>query len=255
VFTPISGAPWRRTSCPPVVWIAALAGLCLPIAAGCGGIIAQSRNAEGVRLYDQGRYQESLDRFEQAVNSHPDNADGYYNLGAVHHRLGLLTQDPSHFAQAEHYYNQCLDRDENHCHCYRGLAVLLVEQERSEEAFRLIEGWVDRNPLASEPKIELARLFEEFGDRQAAKEHLVEALSVDHENPRALAALGRLHEQMGEHALALNDYRQSLWHDRFQPEVAARVAALQSAASPTTTMINSAAGATRMVTRDATPLR
>jgi tetratricopeptide (TPR) repeat protein len=219
-------------------------------------VAAQGRNAEGVRLFDQGRYQEAIEQFELAVNYDPNKADGYYNLASVYHRLGASTGDRSQLAQAEHYYNQCLDRDEHHRHCYRGLAVLLVEQERSEEAFRLLEGWTDRNPMSPEPKIELARLFEEFGDRETAKAHLLEGLSCDPENARALAALGRIREQMGEHALALNDYQQSLWQDRFQPEVAARVAALQSTLGPTpATTINTPPGGTRIVSRNSTPLR
>jgi len=233
-----------------------LAGLCLLGISGCGGVAAQARNAEGVRLYDQSRYEDAIGQFQLAVNYDPNHADGYYNLGAVHHRLGLQSQDPSQFAQAEHYYNQCLDRDEGHRHCYRGLAVLLVEQERSEEAFRLIEGWADRNPNSPEPKIELARLMEEFGDREAAKQNLLEALASDPQNARALAALGKLREQTGEYALALNDYQQSLWKDRFQPEVAARVAALQSAVGSTPlTTVGTPTESTRVVSRNSSPLR
>jgi tetratricopeptide (TPR) repeat protein len=244
-------------STPRWPWMGAvLAALCLLSLSGCGSLAAQNRNAKGVRQFDQTRYQEAIRQFELAISSDPNNADGYYNLAAVYHRLGALNRDPSSLAQAEHYYNQCLDRDGNHRQCYRGLAVLLVEQERSEEAFRLVEGWVDRNPTAAEPKIELARLFEEFGDREAAKQHLLEALGNDPKNARALAALGKLREQTGETALALNDYQQSLWQDRFQPEVAARVATLQSTlGASAATSINTPPGGTRVVTRNATPLR
>jgi tetratricopeptide (TPR) repeat protein len=192
---------------------------------------AQSRNAEGVRLYDQSRYQDAIQQFEQALANDPDNPDAYYNLAAVYHRLGVLTGDPAQMARAEDHYNMCRYRDNNHRECYRGLAVLLVEQERSEEAFRLLESWVASNPTSAEPKVELARLYEEFGDPQAAKQHLVEALYSDSKNPRALAALGQLREQLGEHELALKNYQDSLWHDRFQPDVAARVATLQSTMS------------------------
>jgi len=255
VFNPQAATLGGRVRELPVPWMLVLAGLSLPVATGCGSMAAQSRNAQGVRFYEQGRYQESIGQFEQAVSSDPKNADGYYNLAEVYHRSGVANQDHSHLAQAEYYYNQCLDRDENHRQCYRGLAVLLVEQERSEEAFRLIEGWVDRNPAAADPKIELARLFEEFGDRQAAKEHLIEALSADPQNACALAALGKLREQMGEYELALNNYQQSLWHDRFQPEVATRVATLQSRLPATGTMLPAPPGGTRIVTKNATPLR
>ena len=231
-----------------------LAGI-LSLAAGCGGMAAQGLNAEGVRLYDQAQHHEAIQQFEKAISYDPNNADAYYNLAAVYHRMGVVNRDPSLIAQAEHYYNQCLDRKEDHPHCYRGLAVLLVEQERSEEAFRLIEGWVDRSPTSAEPKIELARLFEEFGDRQAAKQHLVAAVSVDPHNPRALAALGRIREQTGEHALALADYQQSLWEDRFQPQLQARVAALQSAFGSAPPTAPSTPRDTRIVSRNSNPLR
>lgn len=229
--------------------------LLLAVAAGCGGIAARTQNAEGVRLFNHGRPQEALQQFEQAIGNDPGNADGYYNLGAVYHHLGTLRNDRSQQAQAEHYYNQCLDRDENHRQCYRGLAVWLVEQQRSEKAFRLLEHWAERNPTSPEPKIELARLSTEFGDRQAAKLRLVEAISIDSGNPRALAALGKVREQSGEYALALNNYRQSLWHDRFQPDVAARIAALQPSMSPGSPAFIAPSGRTRMVSRNTIPLR
>ena len=240
---------------PTIAWVV-WAGLFLASFSGCGGVAARSQNAEGVRLFDQTRYQEAIGQFQLAVNYNPNHPDGYYNLAAVYHRLGLASQDPAQLAQAEHYYNQCLDRDENHQQCYRGLAVLLVEQERSEEAFRLIEGWADRSPTSPEPKIELARLYEEFGEKQAAKERLLEALANDPQNSRALAALGKLREQAGEYALALNDYQQSLWQDRYQPEVAARVSSLQSAVGPTTlTTIGAPPDSTRIGSSNNSPLR
>jgi len=208
------------------------AWLLLAAASGCGTINAQGQNAEGVRLHQQGYYQQSLARFQQAVYNDPNNADGYYNLGATYHRMGKLSGNKNELDQAESYYNQCLDHEGNHTACYRGLAILLVEENRSEEAFRLLEGWAQRSPTHAEPKIELARLYEEFGDKEAAKHELVNALANDPYNARALAALGKLYEQSGDFTQALSVYQRSLWHDHLQPEVAARVAALQSALGP-----------------------
>ena len=135
--------------------------------------------------------------------------------------------------QAENLYNQCLERDPNHTDAYRGLAVLLNETGRQREAFNLLNHWSSASPKSADPKIELARLYEEFGDKEAATGHLLDALAAEPNNARALAALGKLREEAGDHAQALADYQRSLWYDRFQPEVAARVAALQSAISPT----------------------
>jgi tetratricopeptide (TPR) repeat protein len=200
--------------------------------AGCGGLAARGKNAEGVRLYQQARYQEALQQFQQATYDDQKNADGYYNMAATYHRLGKAEGRQAYLDQAQALYNQCLDRDPNHQECYRGLAVLLVDEGRTAEAFRLLEGWVDRQPSLPDAKIELARLCDEQGRRPEAKEHLLEALSIEPDNPRALVALGKIREDTGERAQALAAYQRALARDKRQPEVAARVAALQSATQP-----------------------
>ena len=86
---------------------------------------------------------------------------------------------------------------------------------------------MQRQPGSADAKIELARLNDEFGNRQAAKEHLIEALAVQPDNPRALTALGKIREDAGDKAQALANYQRSLWQDNRQPQVAARVTALQ----------------------------
>jgi tetratricopeptide (TPR) repeat protein len=209
-----------------------LLGVILAMAGGCK-LVSNGQNADGVHQFQQGQYQAAIERFHKAIASDPKNPDGYYNLASTYHRLGKLNHRKEDLDQAESYYNQCLDRNENHQECYRALAVLLVEEQRSEEAFRLLEGWANRNPTASPPKVELARLSQEFGKRDAAREYLQEALAVNPYDARALAAMGQWHEQSGNQAQALANYQRSLGHDSFQPELAARVASLKQAVSPT----------------------
>jgi len=233
-------------------------GLVLSIAAivlvvlvvGCANLSPKTLNAEGVSLFNQGRHQQAIARFERAVSLFPNHPDGYYNLASCYHRLGSVTGQKQYYDQAEYYYNRCLDLDDDLADCYRGLAVLLAEQQRREQAFRLLEGWAERNPDSPAPRIELARLSEELGDLRASKEYLIEALAIDPKNPRALAALGHLRERSGQLAQALHNYRQSLRYDPFQPEVAARVASLQMAVSFRSTIAGQTPpGGTRVVTR------
>ena len=70
-------------------------------------------------------------------------------------------------------------------------------------------------------------------------------MTIDPHNARALTALGRLREQSGDTTRALTNYQRSLQFNRNQPEVAARVAALQSATGGGPTM--TPAGGTRTV--------
>jgi tetratricopeptide (TPR) repeat protein len=209
--------------------LALLAVAAFSCASGCSQMTAQALNSEGVRLYQAGNYQQAADQFQRAIASSPKSATSYYNLAAALHKSGKLTGRAEDLAQAERLYNQCLEYDPNHTECYRGLAVLLSETGRTDASFRLLEGWAARSPNLAEPRIELARLLEEQNKPQLASARLVEALAIDPHNSRALTALGRLREVSGDRAQALANYQRSLALNRFQPEISARVAALQAA--------------------------
>lgn len=231
----MSGSLWR--------WIAPV----LLVASGCNNINSQALNSEGVRLYQQGNYQQASVRFQEAISHDPQGANGYYNLAASLHKAGLMYNRPADVRQAEVYYNQCLERDPNHSECYRGLAVLLTETGRQEEAFRLLSSWTAASPERPEPHIELARLYEEAARPEDAKASLIAALTVDPNNARALTALGRLRDQSGDHQQALANYQRSLEINRFQPDVQARVATLHAANGGVPTVIaTQPAGGTRV---------
>jgi tetratricopeptide (TPR) repeat protein len=222
-----------------------MAAWCLLVTTGCGWM-SSGQNSEGVKLFQQGSYDAAAQRFRQAMQTEPQNPDSYYNLAAYYHRQGKLQSRAVDLAQAESYYRQCLDRNPNHLECRRGMAVLLVEQGRSEEAFKMMEEWETQNPSLAAPKVELARMFEEFGDKDAAKQHLTAALAIAPDDPRALAALGKLREESGDMNQALANYQRSLTLNRFQPELAQRVNALQ-AAGVTSQASYIPAGGTRVV--------
>ena len=224
----VYGAPITNRE---TTFIGKLAGILvvgLVLAPGCASMTAQSLNAEGVRLYQQARYEEALQRFGQALIYDPNDAAAYYNIAAVYHRLGDLYHRPDDYGRAESYYQLALSKNPHHVPARRGLAVLLVSQGRSTEAVAMLQNWANSAPNWAEPKIELARLYEELGDRSAAQKQLLEALALDPNNVRALNALGHLREIEGQKQLALANYEQSLQLNRQQPELALRVAALRN---------------------------
>ena len=189
-------------------------------------MMADGKNMEGVRLLQQGQPHAALQRFQQVAAADPTNADAYYNMAATYHRVGSQTNDQQNLDQAEALYNQCLDLNENHVDCRRGLAVLLAETNRSDRAFNLLKNWVDSNPRSADARIELARLYEEFGDIDTAKLHLNQAILSDENSHRAWAALGRIREELGDSAQALANYQRSYRLNTFQPQVAERIATL-----------------------------
>jgi Tfp pilus assembly protein PilF len=194
---------------------------------GCQ-LLSYGHNSEGVKMYQTAYYEGALLQFQKAVDADPKNADAYYNLASTYHQLGKLHHRETDLAQAESNYHRCLDNDPNHEDCYRGLAVLLVDKGNPAQAKELLELWAQRAPGLPGPKIELARLSEEQGDKATAQARLIEAVGIDPHNARALAALGKVREESGDPAQALANYQRSLQINHNQPQVAARVAALQT---------------------------
>ncbi|MDX1946865.1 MAG: tetratricopeptide repeat protein [Pirellulaceae bacterium] len=216
-----TGWPWR------------MAALALVALAGCRAV-STGRNMDGVRYFQEGQYPVALQRFDSALTIDSRNADAYYNKAAVFHRMGTQARDQSQLTQAESLYRQALDINPNHVDAHRGLAVLLTETGRVDQAFQLLKTWAVTSPQNAEARVELARLYEEYGDPKSAVLYLNEALTISGNNWRALAALGRLREQEGDYKQALENYQRSLTYNRFQPQIEQRVAELRTRVSPTT---------------------
>ncbi|XZE43961.1 tetratricopeptide repeat protein [Pirellulaceae bacterium SH467] len=183
-------------------------------------------NGTGVSLFQQGRYAEALQVFQQAKQVDPANPDVHYNLASTYHRLGVNAKDTKMMETAEALYNQCLDLAPNHVDCHRGLAVLLVDTGRSDRAFALLKNWTQRSPTLSDARVELARLHQEFNQSKVAEQYLDEALAMDPRNPNAWAAKGKLRENSGELMQAVQNYQQSLAINASQPDLYQRISAL-----------------------------
>ncbi|MFO0011281.1 MAG: tetratricopeptide repeat protein [Planctomycetota bacterium] len=218
--------------------------LALVVLLGSGGgcqLGSRNRNGQGVALYQQGRYAEALQYFEQAKQTDASNPDTYYNLASTYHKLGTAAKDSKMLDNAEAMYNQCLDLSPNHVECHRGLAVLLVDMGKADKGFTLLKNWAVANPASSEPRIELARMHREFNQTKAAEKYLDEALAMDPNNFRAWAYKGDLRESSGDLMQAIQNYQQSLALYAKQPDLYQRIGALNvrlaqgSAAPPSST--------------------
>ena len=198
---------------------------------GCA-VTSPGMNADGARLFRQGQRSAAIERFNQAIAADSTNPDSYYNLGTVYHAMAKTEQNESYWRQAENYYRMALDARPDHANAHRGMAVLLVEQNRPKDAFALLEDWVQRSPLSSDAHVELARLHREFGDKQQEERQLLAAVNVQPRDARARAALGKIREEQGDLAQAYANYTESFRANRLNVPVAARLAALRPTVEP-----------------------
>jgi tetratricopeptide (TPR) repeat protein len=202
------------------------------LAGGGCHMAANGKNVEGVSLLEQGNYQAAMERFQDALNTDPRNADAIYNLGSVYYYAGMQQGNQEMLRTAENHYLRCLELEPDHVEAHRSLAVLLAKTNRAEQAFQSLQAWSQRRPELTDPKIELARLYQEYGDKDMARRQLQEAITGDIRDKRAWNALAALYEQSGDANQALASYNRSLQLDPSQTQVATRVAALQRGVAP-----------------------
>ena len=200
--------------------------VCLIFTIGCN-LPATRQNLDGRRSFELGNYQGALHSFQLALQTNPSNADAHYNVGRTLHHIGKAARNDQQLAQAEQAYRTALGLNPSHQPAYRGLSVLLAENKRTPEAFALLRHWGVMQPQSAEPKIELARLYVDQGNRQTATQVLSDALLLDNDNDRALRALGTLREESGDLRQAAHDYQRSLQINPMQPDLANRLAQIQ----------------------------
>ncbi|MFO7901526.1 MAG: tetratricopeptide repeat protein [Planctomycetota bacterium] len=206
----------------------------LTVTSGCG-LVTTGQNMQGVRLYQQGQLHGAMKKFQHAMATNPDDADAYYNLAVALHQMGKMNNDSKALQQSEQLYNECLNRNPDHTDCHRALAVLLVETDRSDRAFVLLKNWATRAPENPDARVELARLYHEFGDLKTAELQLQQALQLDQANERAWTAMAWLRESNGEYQQALANYQRAYALNGYSPSLANRIAALNNAADTTGT--------------------
>jgi tetratricopeptide (TPR) repeat protein len=194
---------------------------------GCNAT-TQRQNMLGKAAFERGDHSGAINAFQQALNRDPKNADAYYNLAACYYQVGVGQQNKQYVAQAEQLYRQAIANDDTHIDAHRGLSALLVETGREKHAFDLLDGWRQRYPQSAEPLVEVARLYQEYGDNRRATDLLSDALRNDSRNVRALKAMGHVREVQGENQLALENYLRAIEVNGADQDTAARVAYLQS---------------------------
>jgi tetratricopeptide (TPR) repeat protein len=211
------------------------------------GCTSYNKNSEGLRYLGQARYNEAKTAFEAALKAEPNNADTYYNLATTYHQSGKISLQSGQSADAQLQYDQALRNyqlaltyNPNHTETHRGLAVLYMETQNADAAFKLLIDWYSTNVTSAEPKIELARLYQEYAQicqlqnridiakecLDSAAKMLQSVLVTEPANYRALRALGYLKEQNGDLQGAVADYQRSFQSNPQQKDLENRITAI-----------------------------
>src|SRR5262249_35584121 len=113
-----------------------------------------------------------------------------------------------------------------------GLALLLIQQNRTQDAWQLIDTWLAQRPELADANAESGWLLRESGDLPAAQTRLQKALALDPGNVRALIELGMLYETYTYPDRARSLYERALQREPQQLEALYRLASLKRTKIP-----------------------
>src|SRR5262249_40406658 len=116
----------------------------------------------------------------------------------------------------------------NHAECRHALASLLMRVGRRDDAVRMVQDWLAREPKRAAAYAEDGWLWFQVGDLPRAQTRLQQALELDPHEPRALIELARVYEAMRRPDRAADLYERVLARDPKHVEVVKRLNMLRA---------------------------
>ena len=125
----------------------------------------------GVSLEKVGRAQEAMGRYEQALRVKPNWAEGHYYVGMALTRLGRMSEAIAH-------YEQALQINPDYADAHNSLAYALIQSGRIQDAIEHYEAALRIEPGSAQAHNNLAGALYQVGRAQDAIWHLEQALRI-----------------------------------------------------------------------------
>ena len=135
--------------------------------------------------HQEGRREEALHHFHEALRLHPNLAESHAALGTAYRRWGQNAEALPHLRRAVQL------KPERHRLRF-WLAINLEEMGRKEEAKLQLRKALELNPRFTDAHFRLGVLLQEEGKMDEAREHYEQALELDPEFEEARRRLGEL---------------------------------------------------------------
>jgi len=163
----------------------------------------KAHNNLAVVLSKQGRKNQAMDHYLKALRINPDSAETYYNLGNLMASLGRWAEAVSHFLKA-------LQIDPDDAESHNNLGNVLIDLGRLDEAVKHYAEALRIDPANANAHNNLGNILSKQGRLEEAIKHYSEALQIDPAYAEAHNNLGVTLAETGRSDQALNHYLEAL---------------------------------------------
>ena len=176
--------------------------------AGVLRLLAERKLIQGIRLYNQGKQEEAINLYEEAIDVDPSFGKGWYFLGSFYY--GDRTQWPLVKVMLSNAIKTGkLEQSEE----FMAESRLSIIQGDFEMASKYLEQFVNLNPENAEGHESYAWVLYKIGNIDAAVKEYTITLSLEPKNKWALVDLGRIYFDQGEYDLAIPFFEKALLVD------------------------------------------
>jgi tetratricopeptide (TPR) repeat protein len=162
-----------------------------------------AHNNLGYVLAAQGRNNEAIKHYQQALEFNPSFADCANNLGTVYLHQEQLDK-------ALDYYRRALAINPDFGEVYNNMAILFTKQGKTAEAIEYYRKAIELNPNRAEFYNNLANLLATSGRTPEAMPLFEKALEVDPDNAKVHYNLANIAFAHGQWQEAIEHYQQAL---------------------------------------------
>lgn len=173
---------------------------------GCGE--AEKAYNKAVELMENGKYEDSLEHFADAVKKNSEKAEYYIAYGTALNRTGRYKEAASEFGKAYQDTDNQISR-QNNKRLYLGQAVAyygMGENEKASEACDKALSYGKNKDVDIKIKSIKASIKLLMGDTSGAEGIYNDIIKEDGSQDGIYLARGRLYEMLGEDDKALKDY-------------------------------------------------
>ena len=161
----------------------------------------------GLNLKEQGKTEQAVKYFQEAVENDPDLIDGWINIGQLQEQLN----NP----KAIEYFNTAIEIDPSNIEAMHAKAMYLQNTEQLEAAISIYRQINRINPQYVEAYLNAGLLYLDLDSMESAFNQFEIATKVDPVHVKAYYYKGVAAEFLGNFKVAEQNYRQAL---KFNPD-------------------------------------